>query len=56
MYKKWYTQKQSLDIKFFDIPRKQWNIYEGTKRGCLAQKLLSHSLLYGNDLQRFRLI
>ena len=26
IYKKWYTQKQSLDIKLFGISRKQKNI------------------------------
>ena len=40
MYKKWYTQKQSLDIKFFGISRNQWNIENETKRECLPQKLL----------------
>ena len=26
MYKKWYTQKQSIDLKLTGISRKQWNI------------------------------
>ena len=42
IYKKWYTQKQSLDIKLFGISRKQKKkiyiyIYKKkkeTKRGC----------------------
>ena len=32
IYKKWYTQKQSLDIKLFGISRKQTK--KEAKRGC----------------------
>ena len=58
IYKKWYSQKQPLDIKLFGKSRKQTNIYiyiyiyiyiklkkEKNKKGMLAQKVLSHLLL-----------
>ena len=43
--KKWNTQKQSLDIKLLGISRKQQNKKKETKRGRLAQKVLSYLLL-----------
>ena len=45
IYKKWYSQKQSLDIKLLGISRKEQNKSKETKMGCLAQKVLSHLLL-----------
>ena len=46
IYKKWYTQKQSLDIKLFGISRKEKKvIIKRNKKGMLAHKVLSHSLL-----------
>ena len=46
IYKKWYTQKQSLDIKLFGISRKQKKKkIKRNKKGMLAQKVLSHLLL-----------
>ena len=42
--KKWYTQKQSLDKKLLGISRKQQNKKKETKRGRLAQKVLSYLL------------
>ena len=38
IYKKWYTQKQSLDIKLFGISRKQKKINKKKQKGMLAQK------------------
>ena len=55
IYKKWYTQKQSLDIKLFGISKKQQRnkqtnkqktqSIKRNKKGMLAQKALSHLLL-----------
>ena len=42
IYKNWYTQKHSLDIKLFGISRKQ---QQQKKGGMLAHKVLSHLLL-----------
>ena len=39
--KKWYTQKQSLDIILLGISWKQQNKKKETKRGRLAQNVLS---------------
>ena len=46
IYKKWYTQKQSLDIKLFGISRKQTKKKnKNEQKGMLAHKVLSHLLL-----------
>lgn len=34
IYKKWFTQKQSLDQKLLGISKKQKNIEKKNKRGC----------------------
>ena len=47
IYKKWYTQKQYLDIKLFGISRKQTKTrkIKRNKKRMLAHKVLSHLLL-----------
>ena len=45
IYKKWYTQKQSLDIKLFGISRKQKKINKKKQKGDVSSKVLSHLLL-----------
>ena len=38
IYKKWYTQKQSLDIKLFGISRKQKKVRKKKQKGDVSSK------------------